>query len=586
MSRLVLIVEDELKIRELVRRYLEREGLEVLTTGSGAEAITMAADARPDLVVLDLGLPDVPGEEVARELRADTDVPILMLTARSDERDRIAGLELGADDYVTKPFSPRELTLRVLAVLRRHGASDGRNGPSSYGAGALRIDEERHAVSVRGSEVELTPTEWGLLDGARAHAGPRVLALRADQPRARLRVRGLRAHGRLARQEPAAQDRGRRRSSRRSCRPCSAWATGWGCGPMTEAARRLSLRARLAVAFVAVAVAAVAALAVVMLAATRSETGRLSADARDQTAAQVTEELARAYRAAGSWEGADLSGALALAQGADAVLIVRDGRGAVVGGGHVGRGPQAGRGAGMTAVTRAIDVGGARAGTAELRFRGALTPRGGAAARQPRPRRAARLRDRRRDRAGGRRAGQPAPGRAAAAPRARRATGAVRRSRREGRTAPRRPASWGSSAGRSTRWRTRSRARSARDGGWRASSRTSCAPRSRSCAATSRSSSTATSSPPGAARLAARGDAAARIAGRAARRPRPRRGAGRHARPRTGRPRPPRGRPARGARASARREEPRRRAAARSRCSPTSIARASVRCSRTCSATR
>jgi two-component system sensor histidine kinase BaeS len=139
---------------------------------------------------------------------------------------------------------------------------------------------------------------------------------------------------------------------------------------MTEATRRPSLRARLAVAFVAVAVAAVAALAVVMLAATRSETGRLSADARGRTAAQVTEELARAYRAAGSWEAADLSGAIALVQAADAILIVRDGRGAVDRGG----GPQAGRGAGMTAVTRPIESGGVRTGTAELRFRGALTP--------------------------------------------------------------------------------------------------------------------------------------------------------------------------------------------------------------------
>ena len=86
-----------------------------------------------------------------------------MLTARADERDRIAGLELGADDYVTKPFSPRELTLRVLAVLRRHGASDGRTGLTSYGGGRLRIDEERHLVSVRGDPVELTPTEWGVL---------------------------------------------------------------------------------------------------------------------------------------------------------------------------------------------------------------------------------------------------------------------------------------------------------------------------------------------------------------------------------------------------------------------------------------
>lgn len=143
---------------------------------------------------------------------------------------------------------------------------------------------------------------------------------------------------------------------------------------MSDAARRLSLRARLAIAFVAVAIAAVAALAAVMLAATRSETGRLSDDARRQTAAQVAEELARAYRAAGSWDGVELGDALALAQGAGAVLIVRDDRGVVVSGGHFGHGPQAGRGRGMTSVSRVVDVGGVRAGTAELRFRGALTP--------------------------------------------------------------------------------------------------------------------------------------------------------------------------------------------------------------------
>jgi DNA-binding response OmpR family regulator len=164
VSALVLIVEDEQKIRDLVRRYLEREGLRVLTTGSGAEALSMAEDARPDLVVVDLGLPDVPGETVARELRARSNVPIVMLTARADERDRIAGLELGADDYVTKPFSPRELVLRVLAVLRR-GARAGAAfaEPLSFGGGALRIDEDRHDVLVRGAPVELTPTEWGLL---------------------------------------------------------------------------------------------------------------------------------------------------------------------------------------------------------------------------------------------------------------------------------------------------------------------------------------------------------------------------------------------------------------------------------------
>ena len=119
MAATVLVVEDERKLRELVRSYLERAGFTVLSTGSGAEAITLAAAAAPDLVVLDLGLPDVPGGTVARELRAAGPVPIVMLTAKSAEEDRIAGLELGADDYVTKPFSPRELVLRVQAVLRR-----------------------------------------------------------------------------------------------------------------------------------------------------------------------------------------------------------------------------------------------------------------------------------------------------------------------------------------------------------------------------------------------------------------------------------------------------------------------------------
>src|SRR5580704_14926539 len=107
MAPTVLLVEDERKLRELVRSYLERAGLTVLSTGSGAEAITLAASSAPDLVVLDLGLPDVPGE-----VRSAGQVPIVMLTARAAEEDRISGLELGADDYVTKPFSPRELVLR------------------------------------------------------------------------------------------------------------------------------------------------------------------------------------------------------------------------------------------------------------------------------------------------------------------------------------------------------------------------------------------------------------------------------------------------------------------------------------------
>jgi DNA-binding response OmpR family regulator len=165
MAATVLLVEDERKLRELVRSYLERAGFTVLSTGSGAEAITLAASAAPDLVVLDLGLPDVSGETIARELRAAGPagtVPILILTAKAAEEDRIAGLELGADDYVTKPFSPRELVLRVQAILRRSGPS-ARPGATSYGGGILVIDEPRREVTVRGEGVELTPTEWGIL---------------------------------------------------------------------------------------------------------------------------------------------------------------------------------------------------------------------------------------------------------------------------------------------------------------------------------------------------------------------------------------------------------------------------------------
>ena len=163
MAHTVLVVEDETKIRELLRSYLEREGFNVLTTASGAEAITMAEHTAPDLIVLDLGLPDVPGEEVAREVRRSSAVPILMLTAKSAEEDRIRGLEVGADDYLTKPFSPRELVLRVHAILRRGRAETSGGARRSYGGEELVIDEDRRQIVVRGEAVELTPTEWGIL---------------------------------------------------------------------------------------------------------------------------------------------------------------------------------------------------------------------------------------------------------------------------------------------------------------------------------------------------------------------------------------------------------------------------------------
>jgi DNA-binding response OmpR family regulator len=163
MASTVLVVEDEVKLRDLLRSYLEREGLEVLSTASGAEAIAWSRETSPDLVVLDLGLPDVPGEEVAREVREHSDVPILILTAKTEESDRIRGLELGADDYVTKPFSPRELVLRVQAILRRGRSEHATAAVASFGGGELSVDEDRRLVTVRGAAVELTPTEWGIL---------------------------------------------------------------------------------------------------------------------------------------------------------------------------------------------------------------------------------------------------------------------------------------------------------------------------------------------------------------------------------------------------------------------------------------
>jgi DNA-binding response OmpR family regulator len=172
MPHTILIVEDELKIRELLRGYFEREGFAVVTTGSGADAITLAASTAPDLIVLDLRLPDVSGESVAAEVRTTSRIPILMLTAKAAEEDRIRGLELGADDYVTKPFSPREVVLRALAILRRSVVQAG-DGPASFGDGRLTIDDARHEVSVDGTAVELTATEFGLL-AALASAPGRV----------------------------------------------------------------------------------------------------------------------------------------------------------------------------------------------------------------------------------------------------------------------------------------------------------------------------------------------------------------------------------------------------------------------------
>ena len=167
----VLVVDDEVRIRDLVRRYLEHEGHQVLTAGSGAEALEAARRTAVDLIVLDLRLPDITGEEVAAEVRKLSEIPILMLTAKVDERDRIHGLEVGADDYVTKPFSPRELVLRVGAILRRGRSSTADAVTESFGGGMLIIDEATRRVTVSGELVELTPTEWGLLLALAAQPG-------------------------------------------------------------------------------------------------------------------------------------------------------------------------------------------------------------------------------------------------------------------------------------------------------------------------------------------------------------------------------------------------------------------------------
>ena len=156
----ILIVDDEPKITRLVRDNLESAGFGVLTAGDGREALMRVRTERPDLVILDLGLPQLDGLDVTRSLRRDGDLPIIMLTARDDETDKLIGLELGADDYVTKPFSPRELVARVRAVLRRHdrGASD-----EVLRAGALTLDVPRMRLEIGGAPIELTATEFSLL---------------------------------------------------------------------------------------------------------------------------------------------------------------------------------------------------------------------------------------------------------------------------------------------------------------------------------------------------------------------------------------------------------------------------------------
>jgi len=166
----ILVVDDEPKIVKTVGAYLEKAGYRVVTADNGQMALTVFRHEKPALVVLDLGLPAMDGLDVARALRRDSNVPIIMLTARVEETDRLIGLELGADDYVTKPFSPRELVARVRAVLRRAGA-EREKAPAPIAAGDVHIDLERRVVAVGGKSVDLTPTEFDLLLVLARHPG-------------------------------------------------------------------------------------------------------------------------------------------------------------------------------------------------------------------------------------------------------------------------------------------------------------------------------------------------------------------------------------------------------------------------------
>jgi two-component system alkaline phosphatase synthesis response regulator PhoP len=169
MNQLILVVDDEPKISKLAKDYLEKSGFGVVTAVDGQSALTTFRHEKPDLVVLDLNLPGMDGLDVCRTLRREADVPIIMLTARVEEMDRLIGLELGADDYITKPFSPRELVARVRAVLRRAGG--GIHQPGLIRAGALEIDLQGHKVSRDDETIELSRTEFNLLATLAQHPG-------------------------------------------------------------------------------------------------------------------------------------------------------------------------------------------------------------------------------------------------------------------------------------------------------------------------------------------------------------------------------------------------------------------------------
>jgi DNA-binding response OmpR family regulator len=169
MNELILVVDDEAKIVQLAKDFLENGGFRVLTAADGSTALAVARHEKPDLIVLDLNLPGMDGLDVCRALRRESDVPIIMLTARVEETDRLIGLELGADDYITKPFSPRELVARVRVVLRR--VRGGIRTPGLIVAGDLEIDTNGFELTRKGEEISLSRTEFNLLVALARHPG-------------------------------------------------------------------------------------------------------------------------------------------------------------------------------------------------------------------------------------------------------------------------------------------------------------------------------------------------------------------------------------------------------------------------------
>jgi two-component system alkaline phosphatase synthesis response regulator PhoP len=169
-GEIVLVVDDEANIRDLAQMYLEKEGFRVTTAVNGQHALDQIRQQRPSLMVLDLMLPEIDGWEVCRRVRANSDLPIIMLTARDDDVDKIIGLELGADDYLTKPFNPRELVARVRAILRRSGPGK-RQEKARRELGDVVIDPARHEVIAAGRQVSLRTREFELLLALADHAG-------------------------------------------------------------------------------------------------------------------------------------------------------------------------------------------------------------------------------------------------------------------------------------------------------------------------------------------------------------------------------------------------------------------------------